>query len=270
MSKYKQIFSQGKTIIGMIHLPPLPGTPEGKDARFTDLCKFALSELEKLQSGGVDGVIIENFWNMPYFPNEVPSITIASMAAIAGRVIEQSSIPVGVNILYNDFLGEISIARAMDAAFIRAEVFVDPSLSETGIIQPSAASLYRERHFLNADGIGIFADIHSKNTTPIWDRSLLESALDAQNRAKADAIIITGAGTGKPVVVEDLQNLREKLTIPLLIGSGVTAQTITELIKNCDGAIVGSYFKTSGNINLPTDINRVRELVEAVKNSRAS
>lgn len=265
MNLYENIFPSGKAVIGMIHIPALPGTPGGQTATFNALTKFALTELETLQNGGVDGVIVENFWDTPYYPNRVPSLTIAAMAAIIGQVISKASVPVGVNILYNDFKAEIAIARAVGAGFIRAEVFVDPSLSETGLIEPSAAQLVRERELIRAEEVAIFADVQGKNTTPLWQRPLSESALDAEQRGHADAIIITGAGTGRPVSIQELKDLRAVVSIPLIIGSGVTSESVPELLQHCDGAIVGSYFKTNGKIDQPTDLDRVRNLIRAVK-----
>ncbi len=265
INKFEKLFAVKKAIIGMIHVPALPGSPGGCDVTFNELLKFAISELEILEEGGVNGVIVENFWDTPYFPNSVPQITVAVMAAVIGQIASHASIPVGVNILYNDYEAEIAIARAVNASFIRAEVFVDPSLSETGLILPSAAKLIRERERIHAEDVAIFADVQGKNTTPLWQRSLSESAFDAEQRGHADAIIITGAGTGKPVSTQDLHDLREVISIPLLIGSGVTADTAVELLKYCDGAIVGSFFKKDGKIDQPTELNRVKLLMDVVK-----
>ena len=267
MNIIEKIFNKEKAIIGMIHLPPLPGTPAGREATFGELAKFATKELDTLENGGVDGIIVENYWDMPYFPNEVPKETIASLSAIAGLLSSRASVPLGINVLYNDFLAEIAIARAVNASFIRAEVFVDTSLSETGIIQPSSSYLVRKRAEICADNVAIFADIHGKNTVPLWKRSIAESAHDAENRAKADTIIITGKATGKPVSPDELLEIRKEVNIPVLIGSGVTAQSIASLFKLCDGVIIGSYFKFDGNIENPSDIERVRELVSAARYS---
>ena len=267
MNVIEKIFKKEKAIIGMIHLPPLPGTSEGRETTFAELARYATKELDTLERGGVDGIIIENFWDKPYLPNEVPKETIASLSAIAGLLSSKASVPLGINVLYNDFVAEITIARAVNASFIRAEVFVDTSLSETGIIQPSSSYLIRKRAEICADNVAIFADIHGKNTVPLWKRSIVESALDAENRAKADAIIITGKGTGKPVNSDELSELRKLVNIPVLIGSGVTAKSISSLLKLSDGVIVGSYFKVDGKIENHSDIDRVRELVSSARNN---
>jgi membrane complex biogenesis BtpA family protein len=264
MTRFLDLFASKKPVIGMIHLPALPGTAAGRSARYADLVKFALQELEALQRGGVDGVIVENFWDLPYLPGSVPAITVAAMAAVAGQVVARAQVPVGVNILYNDDQAEIAVARAIGAAFLRAEVFVDPALSETGWIQPSAARLMRERAALDAEAVAILADVQGKNTLALWDRPIMESAVDAARRGLADGIVVTGAGTGQPVSVELLRQVKEAIDIPLLAGSGVNPGSIGALFETCDGAIVGSYFKTGGIISAPTDPGRVKELMAKV------
>jgi membrane complex biogenesis BtpA family protein len=265
MKKFSDLFSSPKPVIGMIHLPALPGTAAGKEACFKDLSEYALRELEVLQQGGVDGVIVENFWDLPYFPGKVPPITIASVAALAGLVINKASIPVGVNVLYNDFEAEIAIARSINAAFIRAEVFVDPAISETGIIPASAPDLIRLRAALNAEDVAILADVHGKNTNVLWSRSINESAIDAEKRGLADAIVVTGAGTGKSASIDDLRQTKEVISLPLLAGSGVKPESLSDILSVCDGAIVGSFFKQNGKIEAPTDLDRVKELMSIAK-----
>jgi len=264
MASFLSLFQSKKPVIGMIHLPALPGTSAGRSARFTDLSKFVLNELEVLQQGGVDGAIIENFWDLPYLPGQVPPVTVAAIASLAGLVVSKASIPIGINVLYNDYQAELAIARSVGAAFIRAEVFVDTAISETGLIQASAAFIIRERAALDAEDVCILADIQGKNTTPMWQRPLTDSAVDAEKRGLADAIVVTGLGTGKPVSAEDLKIVKNVVSIPLLAGSGVNPKTAADLLAICDAAIIGSYFKHGGNIQAPTDHERVRELMKVV------
>jgi len=265
MADFRKIFAVKKPIIGMIHLPALPGTAAGRQARFSELVSYALTELDALQRGGVNGVIVENFWDLPYFPAETPAVTIASLAAVAGAIIQRAVVPVGVNILYNDFRGELAVARAVGAAFIRSEVFVDPSISETGLIPASAPYLVRERAALAADDVAILSDVQGKNTTPRWQRPVIESAIDAEKRGLADAIVVTGAGTGKSASLDDLIQVKAAISAPLLAGSGVTPASLPDILSACDGAIVGSFFKKDGNIKAPTDIDRVKELMTIAK-----
>jgi len=258
------VFRKSKFIIGMIHLPSLPGTANGKTSKFSELRNYALNELNTLQTGGVDAVIVENFWDLPYYPDRVDTITVAAMASLAGVIVEHASIPVGINVLYNDFRAELAIARAVNAAFIRAEVFIDPAISETGLIPASCASMVRERSALNGDEIAILADVHGKNTQVMWKREIVESAMDAETRGLADAIIVTGAGTGKSASLEDLESVKQKIRIPLLAGSGVNPSTLKQILNICDGVIVGSYFKEGGNIRSKTDVDRVRDLTRLI------
>jgi predicted TIM-barrel enzyme len=53
--------------------------------------------------------------------------------------------------------------------------------------------------------------------------------------------------------------------VPLLIGSGVTPDTVAELLSVADGAIVGTFVKRDGNVRNPVDPERVRRLVAAAR-----
>ena len=56
---FRQLFTSPKPIIGVIHLPALPGYPDspGLDA----VLDKAVNDLSALERGGVDGVLVENF-----------------------------------------------------------------------------------------------------------------------------------------------------------------------------------------------------------------
>ena len=191
-------------------------------------------------------------------------VTIAAMAAIAGQVISKASIPVGINILYNSFRAEIAIARALDAALSARRSSLTRAFQKLGFIRASSAELKRERVALRADDVAIFADVQGK-TGPVWHRPLLEATLDAQDRGKPDAIVITGAGTGKPVSFEALQEIRPKIHLPIICGSGVNDKTVKQLLSVSEVAIVGSFFKKNGIINQASDLERVQSLIRAMR-----
>ena len=114
----------------------------------------------------------------------------------------------------------------------------------------------RYRRAIDCDAM-IFADVRVKHAHHFVS---LEEYVENAERLFADAVIATGRRTGDPVSVEDLKVLR-KLRLPLLAGSGVTPDNAAKLMKYCDGAIVGTYVKRKGRV----DVERVRRIVRAVK-----
>src|SRR5689334_1926197 len=74
-------------LLGVVHLGPLPGAPGAgsRPARrvLDDVLESALADLRALESGSLDGAIVENFGDAPFFAERVPAATIAAMTAIA-------------------------------------------------------------------------------------------------------------------------------------------------------------------------------------------
>lgn len=265
-----KIFEVRKPIIGMVHLPPLPGAPNYRGESLHDLVTFAIEEAKALEQGGVDGIIVENFNDYPYVIENNPRPTIISMSVIAYEVKMHVQIPVGINILFNDIENEIYIASAVGLDFVRIEGFVDLLVSDSGILMPTSARVMRLKNEVpRGHQIAILADIQGKHTYAWPQRSLADSARDALSRGGADAVIITGESTGQPVRAETLKNLRTALpNARLIIGSGLTPDNAEILLEFADGAIVGTYFKKDGLVTNRVDPHRVQKLMSIVNRIR--
>lgn len=260
-----------KPIIGMVHLPPLPGSPAYADKSLKEIVQFALQEARSLEDGGVDALLVENFHDYPYLTEKVPTPTVIAMAAVAYEIKAASKLPIGVNILFNDTEDELYLAQILELDFIRVEGFVDLLLSDLGILMPSAPKMMRLKKTLGAEGVAVLADVQGKYTHALPSRDVFDSARDALERGNADAIILTGTRTGEVAPVELIRHLKEKIPqARVLLGSGITPDTIKEVLDVVDGAIVGSFFKEDGNVNNPVDQERVQALMQAVQSIRGS
>lgn len=258
------IFQTNKPVIGMVHLPPLPLSPKWRGEVYDQILEFALADAKSLETGGVNGLIIENQHDVPFLPGQVHPVTVAFMAAIAREIQRKVSIPIGINVLFNDWQAEMAIAEATGAAFIRVEVLVDPSWSDLGFLPACAPELTRLRAALRSK-VKIFADIQGKYTYPCQPRPLADSAYDAQIRGLADALIVTGTGTGKSASIDDIRQVKEAVSIPVLVGSGVNLENVKTMLSVADGVIVGSYLKTGGRLENPIDPAKVQALMKAVR-----
>jgi membrane complex biogenesis BtpA family protein len=264
---FNEIFHTSKPIIGMVHLPPLPLSPKWADEGYESILHCALQDAQALQQGGIDGIILENQNDLPFAPEEVPPVIIAYMAALGRDLRRQVDLPFGINILFNDWQAEIAVAAAVGASFIRVEVLVDPSWSDLGYLEACAPGLLRLMNMLHSD-VRIFADVQGKYTVPCSPRSLTDSAQDAQNRGLADVVIITGSGTGHSASLEDVREVKKGISIPVLVGSGVTPQNLAGMLDAADGAIVGSFFKRNGELANSVDADRVRQIMEIARKVR--
>ena len=256
--------SKSCPIIGMLHALPLPGSP-GFTGDFSAVREVMLRDAEALVSGGVDGLMLENYGDVPFFPDRVPSITVAALASLATDLRRQFPSPLGIPCLRNDGRSALSVAVVCDASFIRVNVLCGARVADQGVLQGIAHDLLRERSQHRANSIQIWADVDVKHSAPLASRSLSDEVHDLVDRGGADAVIVSGTATGSPVDLKSLQIIKQAAgSTPVLIGSGVTPDSMAELAPLANGVIVGSSLKQEGRARNPVDIERVKRLVDAV------
>lgn len=238
------LFPHPKPIIGMIHLLPLPGSPNYK-GNLEGIYERSLWEADALTRAGVDGLIVENFGDTPYRIGEPETAQIAVMAGIARQIREKVGIPIGVNVQFNAWKAELAIAFACQVHFVRVEVFVDNVISPQGVIHPCSAEIRRYRQKLDANNVYLFTDIQTKYTENLLPKKLTQSAIEAVS-AGAHALIVTGAKTGQETPLENVAKVKKAVDVPVLVGSGTTPENVKDVLRTADGAIVGSALKEKG------------------------
>jgi len=250
-------------LIGMVHLGPLPGAPRYRgdlDAVIT----AAVADARTLIDAGFDGLMVENFGDAPFFADDAPKETIAAMTRVVGAVTALGA-PTGVNVLRNDALGALAVAAASGAAFIRVNVLSGVMYTDQGVITGKAAEVARLRAAI-APAVAVFADVFVKHATPPPGLSLEQATADLWERSGADAIVVSGPGTGQAVDRTHVQRVRAAAPqAPLYIGSGADAGSAAELLQVCTGLIVGTAIKVDGITTAPVDLERARALVAAAR-----
>jgi len=260
-----EIFSQKKPIIGVVHLPALPGSPH-HSKNLDEISKFAITDARSMEEGGCDGLIIENYWDQPFL-EKIAVETVAYVTKIACEIKQNVSLPIGINALRNDPFAGLAIAHAIGGKFIRVNVYIGAAVVGAGIVQGCAAELLRYRNKLRSD-VKIFADISVKHAIPLVRIPIKREARETACRGKADGLIVTGEETGSPPQLETVKRVKNAVPdVPIIVGSGINSNNVQELLKVADGAIVGSSLKQ--NIAGPIDANKVRTLVDAVVHLRS-
>lgn len=260
-------FWQRKPLIGMVHLPPLPGSPRDAGAGMGSILERAREDARALEAGGADAVMVENFFDAPFAKDAVPPQTIAAMTLAVQTVRDAVSLPIGVNVLRNDARSAIAIAHVCGAQFVRINVYVGAVVTDQGVIEGAARAAVLFRKELGAK-IALWADVQVKHAAALGERSLEEEAQDAVRRGLADALIVSGAATGSATDPETARRARAAAPgAPILIGSGLTSASAAALLAYADGAIVGTSLKQNGDVALPIDIERVRALRTAMNAS---
>ncbi len=258
------MFETDKPIIGMLHLSPLPGSP-GYGGALSTVIDDVLADLEGLIAGGVHGIMIENFGDIPFYPDRVPAVTVSHMTAIAARIRRATDLPLGINCLRNDGRSALAIAHAADAQFIRVNVLVGARVTDQGVLQGIAHELLRDRANAACQHIRIWADVNVKHSAPLAEAALDQLVYDLTERGRADALIVTGSGTGRQAEVDELKTIRTAAEhTPVFVGSGVTAENLPAYRDHADGFIVGTSIKLHGETHNPVDSDRVKAIVAAL------
>jgi membrane complex biogenesis BtpA family protein len=254
-----------RTLIGMVHLPPLPGSPRW-DGSMERVTAQALADARALAEGGMDALLVENHGDAPFTRGRVAPATVAAMAVIAAAVrAALPHIPLGVNVLKNDGRAALAVACAAGARFVRVNVHAGAVVADQGLVQSDAYHTLRDRRLLSAD-VRIFADVQGKHAVPLAPVELEQEARDLVHRGLADALVVSGKATGEATPIADVKRVRSAVPgVPLLVGSGVTADTVGELLSVADAVIVGTFLKRDGDVGNPVDPARVRRLVAAAR-----
>lgn len=254
-------------VIGMLHLPALPGSPLNKlDLR--TITQRMLKDAETLIAGGVNGLMLENFGDVPFYTTKVPAHTVAQMTAVAVAVRQRfGQVPLGINCLRNDGMSALSVAHAAGADYIRVNVVSGARVTDQGVIQGIAAELMRLRQTLTAANIKVLADVDVKHSAPLGVGVALEDEVDdVLERGLADGLVVSGAGTGKATDPAKASRVRKAAPkAPIYIGSGVTAESIESFLPHVSGVIVGTHFKQDGKVFNPVDGKRVKALMERLE-----
>jgi membrane complex biogenesis BtpA family protein len=261
----KSIFNSArKILIGVVHLKPLPGAPrfEGSLQKIMD---FAVADARAYERGGAHAIFIENFGDVPFTKSNVPPETVAAMTAAGCAVRAAVKLPIGLNVLRNDAQAALALCAACGGSFIRVNVHSGAMLTDQGVIEGDAYHTLRYRERI-APGAEIFADVHVKHAVTLGDWSLEDAAHDTVDRGLADALIVSGVGTGQAADLNDVERVRDACPkAKLLLGSGVKPENVKSYLHYADGVIVGSSLKRKGKLVNAVDPKRVAALVKAMR-----
>ncbi len=265
MEKFNTILKTTKPVIGMIHVNALPGSP-GHTLETSQIIDQALKEAEVYKKTSIDAVMIENMHDRPYLKGAVGHEVSSIMSLIAYQIKQQTNLIVGIQILAGANTEALAAAKTANADFIRAEGFVYGHMADEGLMEAQAGPLLRYRKQIAADHIAVFTDIKKKHSSHAitQDISLLETAKAAQFFL-SDGVIVTGSYTGKAPSIDELKTLKDALGIPVILGSGITKDNVTDYLPLCDAIIVGSYFKEEGYWENALNYDRVNRFLDVVK-----
>jgi membrane complex biogenesis BtpA family protein len=160
-------------------------------------------------------------------------------------VARDVELPIGINVLRNDARSALAIASAVGGRFIRVNVLVGMMYTDQGPIVGEAAEVARLRASLCPD-VEIWADVMVKHAVPPPGSDITRLAGETVNRGLADAVIVSGTGTGSAPDPGDIAAVRAAVATRVVVGSGATVENLEALTADADTVIVGSSVEVDG------------------------
>ena len=255
---------QPKAIIAMAHIGALPGSPlYDADGGMNKLIDGVVSDIEKLQAGGVHSIMFGNENDRPYLL-KAPAEGVAAMTAVISAVKPMLTVPFGVNYLW-DPVASIAIATATGASFAR-EIFTGLFASDMGLWEPKGAEALRLRRNLGRPDLKLLFNINAEFAASLDTRPIGLRAKSAVFSSLADAILVSGPITGQPADASDLRKVREALPeIPLFANTGVRLENVRDVLSVADGCVIGTHFKVDGDTWNAVDGERVKRFMDVVE-----
>ena len=268
MKTIKELFGTSKPIIALLHIRELPGDPGyPKSGDLEQVVQSARQELCALQEGGVDGILFSNEFSFPYLDHLEP-VTTAAMAYIIGRLRGEIRIPFGVHAI-SDPDATVDLAAAVGAQFIRG-VFAGGYVGEAGIRSKDAGRYVRRKQRLGLDDLMMFYMINAESDGDLSGRSLEVTAKATVFKCRPQGLCMSGIHAGEDADSTLLQRIRQAVPgVPVFSNTGTRKENVSEKLKYCDGAFVGTAFKKEGRFENYVEFDRVKEFMDLVRSVRA-
>jgi membrane complex biogenesis BtpA family protein len=267
VSWLKQIIGTEKAIIAMCHFQPLPGDPYyDTEKGVLYALEAARRDLAALQNGGVDAIMFSNEFSLPYL-TRVPTVTVASMAYLIGRLWGEIRVPFGVNALW-DAEASLDLAAATGAKFVR-EIFTGVYASDFGIWDTNVGKTIRHKKNIGADGVKLLFNIVPEAAKYLADRDLESIAKTTVFNNRPDALCVSGITAGAATDTQMLKRVKDAVpNTVVLANTGVRYENVEQQLSIADGAVVGTTFKVDGVFENAVDEERVKKFMDKVKSFR--
>lgn len=272
----EELFGTKKPIISMLHLDPLPGDPRfGRSGgSVSTAVEHAKRDLEALQEGGVDGIIVSNEFSLPY-QRRMNFVTPATMAYVVGQLRSELSVPYGVDAI-SDGLACIELAAACEASFVRG-TFSGAYVGDGGLYNNDFSMLMRRKAELHLDDLRMLYFINPESDRNLDTRPLADIAASTIFKVHPDGLCVSANAAGTDVDSDLIASVKAKNPeVAVLVNTGCRPDTIEEKLSVSDAAVVGTYFKEGGQLedddlnNVRVDVNRVKEFMDVVYEVRKS
>ncbi|WP_172592289.1 BtpA/SgcQ family protein [Subtercola boreus] len=253
-------------LVGVLHLPPLPGAPNYLGHSISAIADAAAEDAQVLVGAGFTDVMIQDASDNPQ-PTLIGPATVAAMSVIGAAVRRATDVSLGVVAGHNDGPSAVAIAHAIDAQFIRVKVLTGISVGPTGWIEGCSSEVAHMKRLLGS-GVEVWADAHEATSRAVTG-DVRWAAAEALSFGGADKIIVT-RDSGVNDAISDIAAVKALLddNVDVLIGGRVTATTLGDAVRGSDGAILGSAIKDGPDHDARISPAAVERLADAFRTAR--
>jgi len=253
-----------KTVIGMVHLVPLPGTPHFEEGNFEKALEKAVGDAQALETGGADGCLVQTVDRVYPLGDEADWARVAAFSAIVHEVIKATGpqFQVGVQIMWNALHASLGVAHALGASFLRCAALVGVSDSPYGRIQGDPLKFLNYRKQIGASNIKLIAEVDGMHFRSPDGKPAVDLARMAMN-VGANGVEIAHSDEEKNN--RTVAEIKEKFPgLPVFLGGNTNHENVARRMKLADGAFVGSCLE-KGSWGSAIDVDKVKAYVEIVR-----
>jgi len=244
------LFTEGhshKTLIGMIHAGPLPGTPFHKEGSFGRTVEDAVASATALYDAGADGCLIQTVDRVYPVVDEADPARIAAMGILAQAVrrVVPWEFRIGIQIMRNANCAAIGVAHVAGCDFIRATALVGTTMSPHGLVRGEPDRVMRYRAALRAERIAVVADIATMHFSWFGEKKGVGDIARAAQLVGASAVAVSHDRHDQ--LAENIEQVREAVPdMPILLAGGCNLSNLGRLMPIVDGAFVGTAIERDG------------------------
>jgi uncharacterized protein len=260
----EKYFGVAQPVIGMVHFPPLPGSPLYDGRGVEDILEGVRRDLLILQEEGINAVMFGNEGDRPYqFHADMASPCMIAYAI--GRLKQEIRVPFGVDILFDPH-ATIALAKATGAIFAR-EVFTNVYGSDMGLWSTNPAEHLRYGRSLGVENLLLLYNINAEFALPLAPRPIEAVARSAVFSCLAKVLCVSGPITGDETSTEDLRKVKAAVgqDAAVFANTGVNIRNVREKLSVADGVVIGTSLKKDGVTWNSIDRERVRQFMAVVK-----
>lgn len=228
-------------LVGVLHLPPLPGAANYNGASVMEMARDAVEDTHILEMAGFSHVMIQDASDIPQ-PVTVGSPSVAALSVIGSAVRSSTRMKLGVIAGHNDGASSVAIAHAIAADFVRVKLLTGASVGPTGFMEGCCLQVAQMKRLLDSS-VEVWADAHEATSSKLVG-DVCEAAEQLVKFGSADKVIVT-RDSGVHDALDDVANVKKAIgvDVDVLIGGRVSRHTLVDVMGRSDGAILGSVLK---------------------------